>query len=244
MKAILSDAGIAAIRLLEALDAASDAFPPLKSAAGGALHIAKLVQNFRSNKTEWASFAEHVQKSVAIVAQAFSDQQASPAAMYFRDGLEKLNIALGEIQKEVKDVQDLKFLKRVKNFMRDPDRIKEMEKKLDKAMVLFQLNVNIQVSQDVTKIVQGVSNIIQSVQDNVMALQNIQEVQGRFGLHVQEDRDHCSKHNTSLAELPYAQGATWDPMLVCQPGTRKFILEEIMEWIGNFQTGKLTNYFS
>ena len=44
MRTGLSNVGIVAIRLLEALDASADAFPPLKSAAGGALHIAKLVK--------------------------------------------------------------------------------------------------------------------------------------------------------------------------------------------------------
>lgn len=44
MKTLLSDAGHAAVRLLEALDASADAFPPLKSAVGGALHIANLVK--------------------------------------------------------------------------------------------------------------------------------------------------------------------------------------------------------
>ncbi len=44
MKTTLSNTGIAAIRLLEALDASADVFPPLKSAVGGALHIAKLVR--------------------------------------------------------------------------------------------------------------------------------------------------------------------------------------------------------
>ena len=44
MKAKLSDVGIAAVRLLEALSASADVFPPLKSAAGGALHFAKLVE--------------------------------------------------------------------------------------------------------------------------------------------------------------------------------------------------------
>ncbi len=39
-----SDAGIAAIRLLEALNEATDVFPPLKSAVGSVLHIAKLVK--------------------------------------------------------------------------------------------------------------------------------------------------------------------------------------------------------
>ncbi len=40
----LSDAGLAFVRLLEAVSASADAFPPLKSAASGALHFAKLVE--------------------------------------------------------------------------------------------------------------------------------------------------------------------------------------------------------
>lgn len=44
MKFKLSDAGIAAVRLLEALDASADFNPIVKSVAGGALHFAKLVE--------------------------------------------------------------------------------------------------------------------------------------------------------------------------------------------------------
>ncbi len=40
----LSDAGIAAVRLLEALNASADVLGPLKSVASGALHFAKLVE--------------------------------------------------------------------------------------------------------------------------------------------------------------------------------------------------------
>ena len=44
MKANLSDVGIAAVRLLEALSATADFNPILKSVAGGALHVAKLIE--------------------------------------------------------------------------------------------------------------------------------------------------------------------------------------------------------
>lgn len=44
MKVKLSSVGTAAVRLLEALNAAADANPILKSAAGSALHFAKLVE--------------------------------------------------------------------------------------------------------------------------------------------------------------------------------------------------------
>lgn len=51
-KSKLSDAGIAAIRLLEAVSAGADAFGPLKSAASGALHFAKLIEvRFTSSKS-------------------------------------------------------------------------------------------------------------------------------------------------------------------------------------------------
>ncbi len=40
-------------------------------------------------------------------------------------------------------------------------------------------------------------------------------------------------HIATLTKLPYAQGATWDPDLICQPGTRESILAEVMDWIGN-----------
>ncbi len=38
-------------------------------------------------------------------------------------------------------------------------------------------------------------------------------------------------HISTLTKLPYAQGATWSPKLMCQPGTRESILDEIMAWI-------------
>ncbi len=42
MKIKLSAVGIAAVRLLEGVNASADAFPPLKSASGGALHLGDL----------------------------------------------------------------------------------------------------------------------------------------------------------------------------------------------------------
>ncbi len=43
-KSKLSEAGIAVVRLLEAVSAGADALPPLKSAASGALYFAKLIE--------------------------------------------------------------------------------------------------------------------------------------------------------------------------------------------------------
>ncbi len=100
-----------AIRLLEALNEATDVFPPLKSAVGGVLHIAKLVKVRLSLKypplrdllvrrkysgisleqKAWTQFAEHIQKSVALVAQALADQHANSTSRILDDGLKELN---------------------------------------------------------------------------------------------------------------------------------------------------------
>jgi hypothetical protein len=84
---VLKESGEAVFALLKLTSATADAFPPLKSAAGGALHIAELVvvrsiylcdpsimpmvvlyaQQFKSNKKEWASFAQHIQDTLACI---------------------------------------------------------------------------------------------------------------------------------------------------------------------------------
>jgi hypothetical protein len=43
-KAILAETGEVALELLRLTEASSDCFPPLKSAAAGALHIVELVK--------------------------------------------------------------------------------------------------------------------------------------------------------------------------------------------------------
>ncbi|KLO08997.1 hypothetical protein SCHPADRAFT_586620 [Schizopora paradoxa] len=75
MKSKTVDTGITiAVRLLELINESSDMLPPLKTAASGVLSIVRLVEGFRSNKKEWAQFLQHVQKSVALVAQSAANQ--------------------------------------------------------------------------------------------------------------------------------------------------------------------------
>ena len=85
---VVKESGEAVFALLKLTSATADAFPPLKSAAGGALHIAELVvvriylcspfvllnvvlyaQQFKSNKKEWASFAQFIKDTLACIIQ-------------------------------------------------------------------------------------------------------------------------------------------------------------------------------
>jgi len=88
----VKESGEAIFALLKLTSATADAFPPLKSAAGGALHIAELVvvriylchpsvmlivvlyaQQFKSNKKEWASFAQYIKDTLACIIQFLPD---------------------------------------------------------------------------------------------------------------------------------------------------------------------------
>jgi hypothetical protein len=88
----VKESGEAIFTLLELTSATADAFPPLKSATGGILHIAELVvvhiylcdpsvmlivvlytQQFKSNKQEWASFAQYINDTLACMIQFLLD---------------------------------------------------------------------------------------------------------------------------------------------------------------------------
>jgi hypothetical protein len=88
----VKESGEAVFALLKFTSATAAAFPPLKSAAGGTLHIAELVvvriylcdpsillivvlhaQQFKSNKKEWASFAQYINDTLACIIQFLPD---------------------------------------------------------------------------------------------------------------------------------------------------------------------------
>ncbi|KLO11380.1 hypothetical protein SCHPADRAFT_929932 [Schizopora paradoxa] len=218
----ISDASIAAIRLLEALNEATDVFPPLKSAVGGALHIANLVKEFRSNKNAWAQFAVHVQKNIALVAQALADQQANVSPP--NNSLEDLNKVLSNITDEIEGMQRLKPSKHFLSFMKDPELIQDMEKELARAMSLFHLDAEIQTHHDISEIIQNLTRLETDI------------------VLIQANQDNSKQALLSL-ELPYAHGATWSPALMCQSGTRTAVLGEIMEWIGDYHDDSSAQIF-
>ncbi|KLO11382.1 hypothetical protein SCHPADRAFT_998931 [Schizopora paradoxa] len=234
-----SDAGIAAIRLLEALSEATDVFPPLKSAVGGALYIAKLVKEFRSNKKAWAQFADHIQKNMSLVVQVFANQQATHAVTprKLESSLKELNNVLIVIGEEIGHLQSLKSSRRFTSFLKDPEKIQGMEKDLERALSLFHLNADIQLSQDVSK-------IVEDVQSHSKNLQEINDRLDRMEANMLSyQAGQVNMNSINLSELPYAQGATWNPTLMCHPSTRRSILKEVMDWIGNLDANGSAKIF-
>ncbi|KLO11838.1 TPR-like protein [Schizopora paradoxa] len=214
MKFKLSDAGIAAVRLLEALDASADFNPIVKSVAGGALHFAKLVENYHSDKKAWSQFAEHVQKSVALVAQSIADQGVDTTRL--RKDLDELNKVLDEMCSEIAQKQHQGTAKRVFAFIKDPKQIEDMQKRFDRAIQLFHLGADIYIGQDVAKVLQAIQKKTATLDTVVHGVQKSMLI-------------------ATLARLPYAQGATWNPDRMCLPETRVSILDQIMQWLGDFK---------
>ncbi|KAG9083393.1 hypothetical protein FRC06_004553, partial [Ceratobasidium sp. 370] len=132
----LSTTGDVALQLLRLTAASADAFPPLKSAAGGALHIAEIVKKFHSNKTEWREFGDYVRDATASVVQSLAEVDASRGNT--RSKLEKLSVTLDETAKTIESERALPGFKRAVKFMQDPELIADMRRRVDDAISLFQ----------------------------------------------------------------------------------------------------------
>jgi hypothetical protein len=110
-KDALKETGEAAFILLEFVVSAADACPPLKSAANGALHIAKLLkvrfqdtnipsyiifigplQNFNSNSKDWDDLGNYVQDNLAILFRSLPD--TSLARRDVVQNIEKLSMCV------------------------------------------------------------------------------------------------------------------------------------------------------
>ncbi|KLO07784.1 hypothetical protein SCHPADRAFT_634326 [Schizopora paradoxa] len=214
MKNTLSNVGIGAVRLLEALSASADFNPVLKSVAGGALHFAKLVEDYHSDKKAWVQLAEHVRKNVALIAQSIASQPVDPLRL--GKDLDELNRELIRMCSSIAQKRHQGTMKRVVAFIKDPKKIEDMQKGFDRTIQLFHLGADISIGQDVAK-------ILEDIEKNTATLETVAHGVQR------------SMHIATLTRFPYAQGATWNPDHMCHPNTRVPILDEIMQWLEDFQ---------
>jgi hypothetical protein len=104
---VVKETGAAVLALLRLTSATADVFPPLKSAAGGALHIAEIVvvhislynlsvsvliiieQQFKSNQKQWADFAQYIKDTLACIIQLLPDVNQPRGDLV--QNMEKLN---------------------------------------------------------------------------------------------------------------------------------------------------------
>ncbi|QRW07261.1 hypothetical protein RhiLY_06260 [Ceratobasidium sp. AG-Ba] len=133
-----STTGDVAIQLLRLTAASADVFPPLKSAAGAALHIAEMIKasGFKSNKAEWRELGIYVQDATASVVESIARLDTAEDIGH---KLEKLQTTLAVAAKSIEEEQALPLHRRFGKFLRDPDMIIGIRKNIDDAIALFQL---------------------------------------------------------------------------------------------------------
>ncbi|KAI0057846.1 TPR-like protein [Artomyces pyxidatus] len=211
-----------AIEFLRAVNSAADAFGPLKSAVGGVLYVAETVKKFKSNKKDWAEFADHIQSCLACVLLPEN-------GMDTRDDLQEhvraLESSMKGIVATVETLRAEKRGKRIVTFLKDPEKISGMRQKFDNAIRLFQLRESVTSERNVAEILKKV--------DPTTVQPMVQSILEKF-------RDTIV-HDIAVADnirdaFPIAAGASWDPDRACFPGTRVAVLTEIQAWIYSGET--------
>ncbi|KAG9125710.1 POC1 centriolar protein A, partial [Ceratobasidium sp. 392] len=224
---VLSTTGDVALQLLRLVDASADVFPPLKSAAAGALHIAELVkarlilmarmQNFRSNKEKWRDFGAYVRDATASVVQSLAqiDRSSSDAG----GNLEKLRNTLRETAERIESEQKLSRHVRFLRFLGDPEMIAEMRGRIDASIGLFQLSAAsttmINVGKTFDAIIKNGKTLLAIARDTSAIAANTASI----------------SLSATLEKLPRAPGASWDPSRGCMQGTRVKLIDDVMEWV-------------
>ncbi|KAG8712833.1 POC1 centriolar protein A [Ceratobasidium sp. 395] len=220
----LSTTGDIAIELLRLTAAAADVFPPLKSVASGALHIAEIVQRFHANKDEWRELGKYAQDATASVVQSLAQVNHTNGEIV--NNLGKLQTVLDEITRIIESEQALPRFNRIMKFMQDQEVITKMKDRINDSIRLFQLSTTTISMIDVGKTFDAVlangktlSNIAQDTSFTVVKVSAIDQKALLLGM------------NATLDKLPRVQGASWDPSRGCMGNTRVELIDEIIEWV-------------
>ncbi|KAG8718948.1 POC1 centriolar protein A [Ceratobasidium sp. 395] len=215
---LLSTTGDVAFQLLRLTAAASDAFPPLNSAAAGALHIAEIVKKFHAYRNEWRELGDYVRDATASVVQSLAHINESDREIV-ASNLENLKATLNETARQIESERALPKRKRFLKFMQDSDIIADMKKRVNNSIAVFQLSATTTTMVDVGRTLDAVIangiTLSQIAQDASAVVVGV----SLLGL------------NATLDKLPRVQGASWDPSRGCMDNTRVELVDEIMECV-------------
>ncbi|KAF8334724.1 uncharacterized protein EI90DRAFT_3049978 [Cantharellus anzutake] len=179
---LLAAGGHGAIPILSAINAASGAFPPLKSAAGIALFIFEEVNKFKENKEQWEKFGKHIVDTMAGVVAAIDSYDASgEEAKPWMDSITNMSEALKRIQTEIEQLRGKRERRSaVVNFffhMKDPGKIDDLRRDFNEALTTFQVktNLTIGVMANVTREVES-SSVLSQLRYPIVAHHDSTEV--------------------------------------------------------------------
>ncbi|KAF7363878.1 Vegetative incompatibility protein het-e-1 [Mycena sanguinolenta] len=221
----------AAVAILEGVVASSAIFPPLQSAAGGALHIAKLVRNFRSDKKDWNEFSEHVDKIVANVINKLPAN--NPLREDIKESVQQLSSTLSEIITEIEEIQKKPIAFRFLKSTTRSENMSGMRRRLDEAIKLLELKINLTTHMEVT-------TIAAAQEENALLARHNQAVTGKLFARCME----MIGSTITFTALPYTPNAGWDDTQTCLAGTRQAEIAKVMDWVrAKDLSGKQQIYF-
>ncbi|KAF8316783.1 hypothetical protein DL93DRAFT_714405 [Clavulina sp. PMI_390] len=207
----------------------ADAFPPLKSAADGALWVANHVKTTKHDKAEWAALANYIQQAIASISLVAS-KQGPPFTPAFEAHLRALETAVNTVTTDMQSYLVSKSLiKRVKGHLhfRDRRRIRFYTETMDRALALFNLG-NTATGQDVFfHLVEHSSGPHTTV---------IKAPAPALLEDAPREVVDTTSHKANIELLPYASGAAWNPHHVGLPGTQITLIEDVMSFIRNGRT--------
>ncbi|KAJ6543136.1 hypothetical protein B0H19DRAFT_1268300 [Mycena capillaripes] len=215
---IFQQTGDAASLVLQAVQAASAAFPPLQSAAGGALYIANLIRNFRSDTKDWMEFSDYVQNQVGDVIRGLPENYQ--AREDIKDNIRRLSSTLERIGKEIEEMQAKSTGSRLLTFSANPDKIGNMKRHLDEAINLLTLGIAVATGTDVAKIATNQGKIaFEDQQGRAIASKQIEQCMEMI------------RSTITASALPYDTTAGWDDTKICLRGTRRAHIKTVMDWV-------------
>ncbi|KAJ6523867.1 hypothetical protein B0H19DRAFT_1386322 [Mycena capillaripes] len=217
-KNVLAQTGQVASVVLEALAVSSVVFPPLQSAASGALYIATLVKNFRADTKQWAEFSDYVKKRVqdAIGNLPHSAELRED----IRDSIRQLSSTLERIGKDIEGIQEKSTTSRFLASASKSDQRDGMKRHLDEAIKLLTLKMTITTGMDVATLVENQSrNAIVERRNQTLTSKRLERCMEMIGSTI------------TSSSLPYTTTAGWDDTKVCLTGTRRALIDRIMHWV-------------
>jgi len=166
-RSIIKGSATYAVPILEAVHSAADAFPPLKSAAGGALWIAKALQEFKSSGKDEKAFADYLQEKVARVIVTANGDLAS-----LEPHVQALNDIVEAIQKDILHWQSQPPLKRFGRFIKNRQPVQKYRARLDEALQVFNLGSTVLSHEELFKIISTLQSMADNVQHGLNKLDN------------------------------------------------------------------------
>ncbi|KZT58238.1 hypothetical protein CALCODRAFT_254100 [Calocera cornea HHB12733] len=174
-----------------------------------ATEITGVAQSLSENDKEWEAFGDYVSEHVSIVLRFMSRPEMQEKSV--GDPVGRLIETLEKILKDARSYRDLPTIEQLRALSTTQHlTVKAMRDDLERTLSLFYL-------------VFSVSNKL----DGIALSRTITDMEAKM-------EEYFAQQNPLpevIRNLPFAEGADWNPDLTCLDGTRRDLLNEVTDWL-------------